>query len=195
VVAARGADRRGRRRAPPGTEPIPERLADIGWTGGTAGYSGHIGTFTDETGDARRAAAGLRHLFPSLADVRIEDAWGGPIDISADHLPWFGSIRGRPIHYGHGYSGNGVAPAVIGGRILAARAVEHADDPALALPLAHGHPPRPFPPEPARFVGARLIREAAVRRESIEERGRTPGRLLREVSRLPRRLGYHLGPD
>ena len=77
----------------------------------------------------RRAAAGLRRLFPSLADVRIEDAWGGPIDISADHLPWFGSISGRPIHYGHGYSGNGVAPAVVGGRILAARAIERADDP------------------------------------------------------------------
>ena len=42
---------------------------------------------------------------------------------------------------------------------------------------------------------ARLIREATVRRESMEERGEEPGRLLREVSRLPRRLGYHLGPE
>jgi glycine/D-amino acid oxidase-like deaminating enzyme len=206
------------------TEPIPERLADIGWTGGEgladarftlhylrttpdgriaagggggrAGFGGRIGSeFTDSLGDVRRAAAGLCHLFPALADVRIDDAWGGPIDISADHLPWFGSIRGRPIHYGHGYSGNGVAPAVVGGRILAACAVERLDDPALALPLAGGRPPRPFPPEPARYVGARLIREAAVRRESMEERGRHPGPLLRELSRLPRRLGYHLGPD
>ena len=206
------------------TEPIPERLAEIGWTGGEgladarftlhylrttpdgriaaggggggAGFGGRIGpSFTDETGDVRRAVAGLRHLFPALADVRIDDAWGGPIDISADHLPWFGSIRGRPIHFGHGYSGNGVAPAVVGGRILAARAVDHSDDPALALPLAHGRPPRAFPPEPARYVGARLIREAAVRRESMEEQGRDPGPLLRELSRLPRRLGYHLGPD
>jgi glycine/D-amino acid oxidase-like deaminating enzyme len=206
------------------TEPIPERLLDIGWTGGEglsdarftlhylrttpdgriaagggggrAGLGGRIGPeFTDSFGDVRRAVAGLRHLFPMLADVRIEDAWGGPIDISADHLPWFGSIRGRPIQYGHGYSGNGVAPAVVGGRILAARAVERSDDPVLALPLAHGRPPRAFPPEPARYVGARLIREAAVRRESMEEQGRDPGPLLREVSRLPRRLGYHLGPD
>jgi glycine/D-amino acid oxidase-like deaminating enzyme len=206
------------------TEPIPERLAEIGWTGGEgladarftlhylrttpdgriaagggggrAGFGGRIGPeFTDAIGDVRRAVAGLRHLFPALADVRIEDAWGGPIDITADHLPWFGSIGGRPIYYGHGYSGNGVAPAVVGGRILAARAVERSDDPALALPLAHGRPPRAFPPEPARYVGARLIREAAVRRESMEQRGRDPGPLLREVSRLPRRLGYHLGPD
>jgi glycine/D-amino acid oxidase-like deaminating enzyme len=206
------------------TEPIPERLADIGWTGGEgladarftlhylrttpdgriaagggggrAGFGGRIGPeFTDAVGDVRRAVAGLRHLFPALADVRIEDAWGGPIDISADHLPWFDSIRGRPIHYGHGYSGNGVAPAVFGGRILAARAAERSDDPALALPLAHGRPPRTFPPEPARYVGARLIREAAVRRESMEEQGRDPGPLLREVSRISRRLGYRLGPD
>jgi glycine/D-amino acid oxidase-like deaminating enzyme len=206
------------------TEPIPDRLADIGWTGGEgladarftlhylrttpdgriaigggggrAGFGGRIdASFTDDVSDVRRAAAGLRHLFPSLSDVRIEDAWGGPIDISADHLPWFGSIRARPIHYGHGYSGNGVVPAVIGGRILAARAVERNDDPVLSLPLAAGRPPRPFPPEPARYVGARLIREAAVRREEMEERRRDPGLVLRAVSRLPRRLGYHLGPD
>ena len=206
------------------TEPIVDRLVDIGWTGGEgvtdarftlhylrttpdgriaigggggrAGFAGRIGpVFTDSVADARRAAAGLRRLFPSLGDVRIEDAWGGPIDISADHLPWFGSIRGRPIHYGHGYSGNGVGPAVVGGRILAARAAERADDPALRLALADGRPPRPFPPEPASYLGARLIREAAVRRESMEERDEDPGFLLREVSRLPRRLGYHLGPE
>jgi glycine/D-amino acid oxidase-like deaminating enzyme len=206
------------------TEPIPDRLADLGWTGGEgvadarftlhylrttpdgrialgggggrAGFGGRIGgAFTDDVIDVRRAAAGLRRLFPSLADVRIDDAWGGPIDITADHLPWFGSIAHRPIHVGHGYSGNGVAPAVVGGRILAAKALGREDDPALGLPLASGQPPRAFPPEPARYVGARLIREAAVRRESMEEDERDPGPLLREVSRLPRRLGYHLGPD
>ena len=37
--------------------------------------------------------------------------------------------------------------------------------------------------------------EAAVRRETIEERGKDAGPVLREVSRLPRRLGYHLGPE
>jgi len=206
------------------TEPIPDRLADIGWTGGegladarftlhylrttadgriaigggggTAGFGGRIGeVFTDSLDDARRAAAGLRRLFPSIADVRIEDAWGGPIDITSDHLPWFGSVPGRPIHFVHGYSGNGVGPSVVAGRILAARAVEASADPSLALALANGGAPRAFPPEPARFIGARLVREAAARRESMEERGGSPPRLLREVSRLPRRIGYHLGPD
>jgi len=206
------------------TEPIPERLADIGWTGGEglsdarftlhylrttpdgriaigggggrAGFSGRVGpAFTDDARSAARAAAGLRRLFPSLRAVRIEDAWGGPIDISADHLPWFGSVDGRPIHYGHGYSGNGVGPSVVGGRILAARALDAQADPALQLALADGRAPRAFPPEPARYVGARLIREAAVRRETAEERGQEVGVVTRELSRISRRIGYHLGPD
>jgi glycine/D-amino acid oxidase-like deaminating enzyme len=205
------------------TEPIPDRLAALGWTGGEgladgrftlhylrttrdgrialgggggrAGFGGRIGpVFTDDLVSVQRAAAGLRRLFPSLRDVRIEDAWGGPIDITSDHLPVFASVPGRPIHYGHGYSGNGVAPAVLGGRILAALALERADDPALALPLV-GTLPRAFPPEPFRYVGARVVREAIVRTELAEERGERGSRLLREVSRLPRRLGYHLGPE
>ncbi|MEO6207787.1 MAG: hypothetical protein ABIP77_07515, partial [Candidatus Limnocylindrales bacterium] len=73
-------------------------------------------------------------------------------------------------------------------------------DPALALPIAtaigtdHGQP-RAFPPEPAKSIGARLIREAASRRESLEERGRPVGPLIRELSRISRRFGYHLGPE
>jgi glycine/D-amino acid oxidase-like deaminating enzyme len=205
------------------TEPIPERLAEIGWTGGEgvsdgrftlhylrttpdgriaigggggrAGFGGRIGpAFTDDVASVRRAAAGLRRLFPSLRDVRIVDSWGGPIDITSDHLPMFASLPGRPVHLGHGYSGNGVAPSVVGGRILAALAVERRDDPALTLPLV-GQLSRPFPPEPIRYVGARVVREAIVRVESAEERGATPGRVVGALSRLPRRLGYHLGPE
>jgi glycine/D-amino acid oxidase-like deaminating enzyme len=205
------------------TEPIPDRLAELGWTGGEgvadgrftlhylrttpdgrialgggggrAGFGGRIGSvFTDDLVSVQRAVAGLRRLFPSLRDVRIEDAWGGPIDITSDHLPVFASIPGRPIHYAHGYSGNGVAPSVLGGRILAALALERRDDPALAMPLV-GVLPRAFPPEPLRYVGARVVREAIVRTELAEERGERGSRLLREVSRLPRRLGYHLGPE
>jgi glycine/D-amino acid oxidase-like deaminating enzyme len=208
------------------TEPIPDRLAEIGWIGGEgiadarftlhyarttpdgrialgggggrAGWGGRIGrAFTHDTGAARRAAEGLRRWFPSLADVRIEDAWGGPIDITDDHRVWFGTRPGGRIHHGLGYSGNGVGPAVLGGRILAALATGRArDDEAASLPIVgDGATPRAFPPEPLRGVGARVFREATARRERAEEAGREPSRLVREISRIPRRLGYHLGPD
>jgi glycine/D-amino acid oxidase-like deaminating enzyme len=206
------------------TAPIPEALAEIGWTGGEgladarftlhylrttrdgriaigggggqAGFGGRIdAVFTDDYRSASRAAAGLRRLFPSLRQTKIWDAWGGPIDISADHLPWVWSAPDRPIHAALGYSGNGVGPAFVLGGVLAAAAVEAVGDPALALPLLGAPEPRAFPPEPAKSIGARLIREAASRRESREERGRPVGPLTRELSRISRRLGYHLGPD
>jgi len=46
-----------------------------------------------------------------------------------------------------------------------------------------------------RLVGARIVREAIVRTESAEERGVRPGPVIRQLSRPPRRLGYHLGPE
>jgi glycine/D-amino acid oxidase-like deaminating enzyme len=208
------------------TEPIPDRLAEIGWTGGEgiadarftlhygrttadgrialgggggrAGWGGRIGrAFTHDAGAARRAAEGLRRWFPGLADVRIDDAWGGPIDITDDHRPWFGTRPGGRIHHGLGYSGNGVAPAILGGRILAALATGRArDDEAASLPIVgDGATPRAFPPEPFRAVGARVFREATARRERTEEAGGAPPALIREISRIPRRLGYHLGPE
>jgi glycine/D-amino acid oxidase-like deaminating enzyme len=208
------------------TEPIPDRLAEIGWTGGEgvadsrftlhyarttpdgrialgggggrAGLGGRIGkAFTHDAGSARRAAEGLRRWFPSLADVRIDDAWGGPIDVDDDHRPWFGTLPGGRVHFGLGYSGNGVAPAVLGGRILAALAAGRGrDDESASLPIAGLRgTPRAFPPEPFRYVGARAIREAIVLRERAEESGRRPNRLVAGITRLPRRLGYHLGPE
>ncbi|HEY7130686.1 MAG TPA: hypothetical protein VH440_00465, partial [Candidatus Limnocylindrales bacterium] len=94
-------------------------------------------------------------------------------------------------------SGNGVAAAILGGRILAALvAGPGADDDATSLPVVGPRAtPRAFPPEPLRGAGARVFREAMARREMAEEAGERPARVLRELSRIPRRIGYHLGPD
>ena len=37
---------------------------------------------------------------------------------SGSHLPFFGTLDGGTVHYGLGYTGNGVGPAHLGGRIL-----------------------------------------------------------------------------
>jgi len=205
------------------TEPIPELIEErIGWIGGESivdarftvhyfhvtrdgriafgagggrpGYDGRIGrSFVDDLSSGRRAAAGFRRIFPQLADVRLTDMWGGPIDVGADHLPRFGTLAGGRIHFGFGYSGNGVAPSHLGGRILAGL-ILGTDEPITHLPLVGGVPRR-FPPEPFRYVGARILREALVRREDGEERGLRPAPWLKILTGLPRRLGYHLGPD
>ncbi len=204
------------------TEPIPEHLAELGWTGGEAivdarasvhylrttrdgriaigagggkpGYDGRIGhSFTEDVDSARRAAYAFRLFFPQLADVRLTDAWGGPVDVSPTHLPQFGSLVGGRVHFGFGYSGNGVGPSHLGGQILAALALE--SDEALTRLAVVGPPPQRFPPEPFRFMGARLLREALIAREDREELGRRAPWLLRQVTRIPRLLDYELGPE
>src|SRR5207302_5471614 len=110
------------------TEPAPELLEQINWTGGESivdgrmflhyfrttpdgrvlmgsgsgpiGFGGRIdGRFSEDDASAARAEAGLRYLLPDLASARIERAWGGPIDVSADHLPFFGAVPGTSPHY------------------------------------------------------------------------------------------------
>ena len=130
------------------TEPVPDLLEQIGWTDGLGIYdarmflhyfrttndgrvlmgsgSGPIGfgaridhRFTHDAATAGRAEEGLRRLLPALADVRVEAAWGGPIDVSADHVPFIGTVPSTRIHYALGYSGHGVGPSWLAGRVLA----------------------------------------------------------------------------
>jgi len=170
-----------------------DRRIAIGSGGGLPGYDGRIGSvFTDDVGSARRAALAFRTLFPQLAEVRLTDAWGGPIDVSGDHLPRFGTIPGLPVHYAVGFSGNGVAPSHLAGRVLAALVVG-GDEPITRLPLV-SPPPGRLPPEPFRYIGARIMRAAIMRREAMELGGRRAPWWLRQITAMPRRLGYHLGP-
>ena len=202
------------------TEPAPELLAEIGWTGGEAlvdgrmflhyfrttndgrvlmgsgsgpiGFGGRIDDrFSRDGPTAARAEAGLRRLLPGLADVRVERAWGGPIDVSADHLPFFRTNPGTRIHYGAGYSGHGVGPAWLGGRILASLALR-ADDEWTRLPLASRKVPT-LPREPFRRLGGGVVRWAIMACESAEEEGRRPPAAARAAAALPRLLGMELG--
>jgi glycine/D-amino acid oxidase-like deaminating enzyme len=172
----------------------PDGRVAFGGGGGRASWLGRTGARLDRDPESvARAAAGLRRLFPSLAHVPIEDAWGGPIDISPNHLPFFGTLRPGNVHYGAGYSGNGVAPSHLGGRVLAALVLDRPDA-TTELPIVNRWP-RAFPPEPLRSIGTRVVREAIVRRDQAEDAGRRVGRIAGIVSRLPRKLGYHLGPE
>jgi len=202
------------------TEPIPDRLAEIGWTGdellsdsrftisyfrttrdgriafgagvGAAGFDGRIGrTFTHDEHAVARVVANFRHLLPMLADVRFEDAWGGPIDITGHRFPEIGSSHGGRVHFAHGFAGNGAGPSRLAGRILAAL-VDGGNDPVARLPFVGRRQPF-LPPEPFRFVGARIVRGALIREDDALDAGRRPSWLVRGLARLPALLGYKLG--
>jgi glycine/D-amino acid oxidase-like deaminating enzyme len=59
----------------------------------------------------------------------VAKSWTGPIDRSVTGIPFFGRLDGRAdLLYGLGFSGNGVGPTVVGGRIMASLALESDDE-------------------------------------------------------------------
>ena len=63
----------------------------------------------------------------------------------------------------------------------------------MAAALVDAEPKR-FPPEPLFTAGSRLLTRAILRKDSLEDRGRRPDPVTSGLARLPRRLGYNLGP-
>ena len=57
-------------------------------------------------------------VFPELADVRLDYAWGGNIAITLDRMPHLGSVGGN-VFFAHGYGGHGVALSGICGKLIA----------------------------------------------------------------------------
>ena len=164
----------------------------MGSGSGPIGFRGRLDErFTSDSATAERAEHGLRRLLPGLADARIERAWGGPIDVSADHLPFYGTVRGKRIHYGLGYSGHGVGPSWLGGQILASLALG-LDDEWTALPLVTRRVPS-LPPEPLKRLGGGVVRAAIMAYETAEEEERRPSLPARVGAALPRLLGMQIG--
>jgi glycine/D-amino acid oxidase-like deaminating enzyme len=170
----------------------PDGRVLMGSGSGPIGRGGRIDArFYEDAPSIARAEHGLRRLLPALAAARVTHAWGGPIDVSAYHLPFFATVPGTRIHYGAGYSGNGVGPSWLGGQVLASLALS-LDDRWSALPLVRRRAAT-LPPEPLRALGGGLVRGAILRCEEAEEQGRRGPLAARAVASLPRLLGLRLG--
>jgi glycine/D-amino acid oxidase-like deaminating enzyme len=203
------------------TAPAPERLEEIGWTGGEGLYDFRTGLhYLRTTPDGRIAFGGaarnprsertigprfaydegavvdlvqdLHRMFPSFRDVPVEAAWGGPIDISGAHLPFFGTLPGGNVHFGLGYTGNGVGPCFMGGRILSGLALDVRD--RFTQLAIVGQEPQRFPPQVLKAPGARVVTRATLRKDRREDAGKPAGAVTTLLAGLPRRLGYNLGP-
>jgi glycine/D-amino acid oxidase-like deaminating enzyme len=201
------------------TEPIPDRLAEIGWTthvgladgremlyylrrtdddriaigGGTIAvvYGGRLGrAVTHDRHVAEVAARGLLWLFPQLEGVRFTHAWGGPIDHTASFLPFFRTLPPGNVHAGLGFSGHGLTQTKLGARILASLVLGRRDA-WTSLPVV-GAEIAKAPPEPLRYP---LVRLAAWGLESGDRRqdaGKARGWLRSTVGGAPIRYRERL---
>jgi len=195
------------------TEPIPDRLARIGWTDGMGisdsraavhyyrttedgrlvfgkggsgdlAFGGQVGkTFEGNSAHAAYVEGWMKYLYPDFDDVPCPTSWVGPIDRSKSGLPMFGHLGGHPdILYGVGFSGNGVGPTVLGGRILASLTLGLDDEWSacgLVQPLNWD-----FPPEPFRYVGGKIVQKAVLMCDAAEDRGRAPNFVVQKLAAL-----------
>jgi putative aminophosphonate oxidoreductase len=182
------------------TNPIPGSLEKIGWTGGEAitdsqlrvdyyrttrdgriafgkgagaiALGGRMGPeFERNPRAGRDAEADLRAYYPSLDGASVTHQWSGPIDKTMSGIPLFGRLAGREdILYGVGFSGNGVGPSLVGGKILRSLALGLRDEWSES-PLVEQRFER-FPSEPFCYLAARVVRGAVVRKETAELQGR-----------------------
>jgi putative aminophosphonate oxidoreductase len=192
------------------TPPVPDLLERIGWTGGEAvsdgrmrvhyyhatrdgrivfgkgggslAFAGRIdSSFNHHAGHAAEVEAAMRRILPATADTPVTHAWSGPVGRTADGLPAFGRLSQSVVH-GGAYSGNGVGPSHVGGRILASLALRR-DDEWSRCGLVRDAPVA-FPPEPLRYVGGLAVRAAVVRKEHAEDAGAAAGPVTRALAAL-----------
>jgi glycine/D-amino acid oxidase-like deaminating enzyme len=202
------------------TEPVPDVLEKLGWTGGEAITDGRaLVHYFRTTPDGRiafgwgggRIAMGARlhgrtevdpdvveaqrrHMveyFPDLAGRQVTHAWGGPIDASPTHLPAVTSLPRSRAWVAAGFTGNGVGPTNMVGRTLASLALDRTDDPT-RLAFVDAKNPR-VPPEPFHWIGGEAIRMGIGSKEYAERAGLKPGRIASAVAKVPDLLGFHIG--
>ena len=152
----------------------------FGKGGGSLAYNAKIGD--DFNHAPRRSAWVAQHMhriLPATVGAEITHTWSGPVARTDDGLPIFGHLADNVVH-GGGYSGNGVGPSWVGGRILASLALGRSDEWSSAGLVRD--PGRAFPPEPVRYLGGRVVREAVRMMEEAEDRGEEPGRLAKYVA-------------
>ena len=203
------------------TEPVPDVLEDVGWTGGECITDGRTllhyfrttrdGRILIGWGGGRLACGGrlngrvevdpevsaevigaLERMFPGVRGRRITHAWGGPIDVSPSHLPQVGSLPGAPVHFAFGFTGNGVGPTRLAARALSALALDRRDEYS-RLAIVESGAGAWVPPEPLAFLGGSVVRSALLRVEKAAENGRGADPLSRVVCAAPRMMGMHLG--
>jgi glycine/D-amino acid oxidase-like deaminating enzyme len=202
------------------TEPVPDVIESIGWTGGECitdgrtllhyfrttrdgriafgwgggrlAYGGRLHGHIEVDGNVAAETHGhLLRIFPQLEGRAITHAWGGPIDVSPSHIAQVGTLPGAPVHFALGYTGNGVGPTHLAGRALASLALGRSDR-WTALPVVGSDAGAWVPPEPLAWLGGNVVRGAFLRREQAWERGEEPDLVTRALCAVPKALGIHV---
>ncbi len=178
------------------TEPLtPEQMDEVGWKnrqgvydtrtqlnymrltadnrilfGGRLDY--FFGNNTDPAVDKTpapyvRLLQSFYRTFPQLeGEIRVSHAWSGPIGLTTRMAVHFQRYHGGHMIYAGGYSGFGVTASRFGARVGLAL-LDNLDIPETKMTFARTLP-HYIPPEPFRWIGARITMYAL---DTVDEKG------------------------
>src|SRR5918995_852012 len=169
----------------------PDGRIALGWGGGKVALGARLGGRTELDPEVvSRVAADLPRLFPGLERKRVTHAWGGPIDVSPTHLPLATAVGSDRVHAGFGYTGNGVGPTHLVGRVLASLALDRRDEHS-RLALVEPRPQR-VPAGLPGWLGGNAVRAGVVRSELAAEEGARADPVSRTLAAIPELIGFHI---
>lgn len=155
----------GRRVVIYGQRTLDDRLV-LGGRGGYDFGSKPLRYVTHEHPNVRRVKALVPKLFPMLKHARITHAWGGVLGVQRNWRPGVVFDRTSRIGWAGGYVGEGVAASNLAGRVMADLVTDRTS--ALTeLPWVNDAARR-WEPEPIRWLGAKVLEQAAARADAQE---------------------------
>ncbi|MFF8232015.1 NAD(P)/FAD-dependent oxidoreductase [Streptomyces caelestis] len=191
------------------TRPVPEALAELGWTdatsvcdsrrrlnyyrttpdgrllfgkGGAGVAYGHHGpsTLWGEPLRPGELRQQLTRILPGLASAPVDAAWTAPVEYSVTSLPFAGRLKSVPgASYATGYSGDGVGPSRLMAKVLASMVLGINDE--WSRSAFTRHLSAWIPREPLRYPGSLLALPALRAVERREDSGRTVPPLLKRL--------------
>ena len=206
------------------TAPIPERFAELGWTGREVSFNakamlfywratadervvfGNVGRklgfgpaiedHWERPSDALQAEIqdDRRRILPGLGEPPLTHAWAGPIDRSSTGLPRIGNLGGDPRIT---YVIGFSGTGVLPTSALGrclASVVLGRDDEWRQHARLLERSGSPFPPEPVRYLAGRVVQQAIIKKESAEDRGDAPSRPISAFVDAFLPDGTHLAP-
>jgi len=167
----------------------PDGKIILGKGGNTFSYKNRvISSFDGPSTIEKFLKKSLMKFYPSLNDTKIITSWNGPSERTKTGFPFFGyHPNNKNISYAFGYSGNGVLTCHVGGEILSSMALEEQNEWTKSN-FCKG-PLKMFPPEPFRWLGAMIIRNAIRRKESDQEEGKNPKWFDKQLAKIAVSVG------
>ncbi|HSL44709.1 MAG TPA: FAD-dependent oxidoreductase [Anaerolineales bacterium] len=141
------------------------------WGGYDAIYHWNNGFGTHLEKDRASFARLAEHFFqafPQLEGLRFTHAWGGAIDTCARFSPFWGTEHHGKTAYALGYTGLGVGASRFGARVIL-DILDGCETERTQLQMVRTKP-LPFPPEPLRSIGIRLLRWSMAQADNNEGR-------------------------